>query len=87
MQAVGTRCRNQKVLGKAVWRGKVGRGTGRYQRAKQRPAFRILEKQNRLQMSQVLFDYRRINYQWFCFSRILKAGPRGSLEVPDSQTT
>ena len=32
---------------------------------------RILEKQNRLQMSQVFFRVRALIIRWFCFSRIL----------------
>ena len=41
---------------------------------------RILEKQNLLQMSQVLWVVNAPTVRRFCFSRILKAGPR-SLEV------
>jgi hypothetical protein len=50
------------------------------------PDARILEKQNSLRMSQIFSCIRTIVIRWFCFSRILQAGPRNS-RVPNFKTS
>ena len=46
---------------------------------------RILEKQKSLEMSQVFCCVCTLGMRWFCFSRILKAGPRNGVKLPHSR--